>query len=91
MFGGKTNPSGASLRAPQAASGAPIRAVGGRGANLTQSGPNRLVTPAGFVPYAGDGYALLLPGKWNPSKEREFAGMDVRCAARERLGSRAVN
>jgi hypothetical protein len=37
--------------------------------------------PAGFVPYAGDGYALLLPGKWNPSKEREFAGMDVRCAA----------
>jgi hypothetical protein len=33
------------------------------------------------VPYAGDGYALLLPGKWNPSKEREFAGMDVRCAA----------
>ena len=58
--------------------------------NLTQSGPNWLVT-AGFVPYAGDGYALLLPGKWNPSKEREFAGMDVRCAARERLGSRAVN
>lgn len=34
--------------------------------------------PPGFVPYAGDGYAMLLPGKWNPSKEREFAGMDVR-------------
>ena len=31
------------------------------------------------MPYAGDGYAMLLPGKWNPSKEREFAGMDVRC------------
>ena len=52
--------------------------------NLTQSGPNWLVT-AGFVPYAGDGYALLLPGKWNPSKEREFAGMDVRCAAAREL------
>lgn len=40
-----------------------------------------LVNPyslAGFVPYAGDGYAMLLPGKWNPSKEREFAGIDVR-------------
>jgi hypothetical protein len=44
--------------------------------------------PAGFVPYAGDGYALLLPGKWNPSKEREFAGMDVRCVARRHPGAR---
>jgi len=31
-----------------------------------------------FVPFAGDGYAVLIPGKWNPSKEREFAGMDMR-------------
>jgi len=33
---------------------------------------------ASFVPFAGDGYAVLIPGKWNPSKEREFAGMDMR-------------
>jgi len=31
-----------------------------------------------FVPFAGDGYAVLVPGKWNPSKEREFEGMDMR-------------
>jgi len=30
------------------------------------------------VPFAGDGYALLVPGKFNPSKEREFPGMDMR-------------
>lgn len=33
---------------------------------------------AGFVPYAGEGYALLLPSKWNPSKEKDFAGVDLR-------------
>lgn len=32
----------------------------------------------GFVPYAGNGYALLLPSKWNPSKEQDFAGVDLR-------------
>jgi hypothetical protein len=32
----------------------------------------------GFVPYAGEGYALLLPATWNPSKEREFPGIKVR-------------
>jgi photosystem II oxygen-evolving enhancer protein 2 len=24
------------------------------------------------VPYAGEGFALLLPSKWNPSKEEDF-------------------
>lgn len=33
---------------------------------------------SGFVPYAGDGYALLLPSKWNPSKEKDFKGVDLR-------------
>ena len=33
---------------------------------------------AGFVPYAGEGYALLLPSKWNPSKERDFPGVELR-------------
>jgi len=31
--------------------------------------PNRTT---GFVPYAGEGFALLLPSKWNPSKEEDF-------------------
>lgn len=33
---------------------------------------------AGFVPYAGEGFALLLPSKWNPSKEKDFAGVILR-------------
>lgn len=33
---------------------------------------------SGFVPYAGEGYALLLPSKWNPSKERDFDGVQLR-------------
>jgi len=32
----------------------------------------------GYIPYVGDGYSLLLPSKWNPSKERPFPGVDVR-------------
>lgn len=32
----------------------------------------------GFVPYAGEGFAFLLPATWNPSKEREFPGIQVR-------------
>ena len=41
-------------------------------------------TGASFVPYAGDGYAVLIPGKWNPSKEREWPGMDMRFEVRPR-------
>ena len=76
VFGSATN-----------ASGAPRRLTARRcSANLTRYRWGFALTPAaprraGFVPYAGDGYAMLLPGKWNPSKEREFAGMDVRCVA----------
>ena len=32
----------------------------------------------GFTPYEGDGYTLLLPAKWNPSKEKIFPGTDLR-------------
>ena len=39
-------------------------------------------TGASFVPFAGDGYAVLIPGKWNPSKEREWPGMDMRYEVR---------
>jgi hypothetical protein len=33
---------------------------------------------SGFVPFVGEGYALLLPSKWNPSKERDLPGAILR-------------
>ena len=36
-----------------------------------------LSPPSGFIPYSGDGYAFLLPSKYNPSKERPFPGQDA--------------
>jgi len=38
----------------------------------------RVTNKSGFVPYAGEGYALLLPSRWNPSKEIDFPGVDLR-------------
>ncbi len=35
---------------------------------------------AGFVPYSGEGFALLLPSTYNPSKEKEFPGTELRFA-----------
>lgn len=35
--------------------------------------------PAGFIPYAGEGFALLIPSKWNPSREQDFPGTVLRC------------
>jgi hypothetical protein len=32
----------------------------------------------GFVPYAGEGYAVNLPSKWNPSNEKDFPGVQLR-------------
>jgi hypothetical protein len=37
----------------------------------------KVTNTSGFLPYAGDGYAFLLPTKMNPSKERPFPGSDV--------------
>ncbi|XP_022871855.1 oxygen-evolving enhancer protein 2-1, chloroplastic-like [Olea europaea var. sylvestris] len=31
-----------------------------------------------FLPYAGDGFKLSIPAKWNPSKEREYPGQVLR-------------
>ncbi|KNA13956.1 hypothetical protein SOVF_111890 [Spinacia oleracea] len=31
-----------------------------------------------FMPYNGDGFKLLVPSKWNPSKEKEFPGQVLR-------------
>jgi len=75
VFGSATNASGAPRRRPARLAQANLTRFPMRAFALTPAAPRR----AGFVPYAGDGYAMLLPGKWNPSKEREFAGIDVRC------------
>ena len=32
---------------------------------------------SGFIPFAGDGYACLIPAKYNPSRERPFPHQDV--------------
>lgn len=52
----------------------PSEAAYGDAANVF----GRVTNKSGFIPFAGDGYALLLPSKWNPSKEKDFAGVDLR-------------
>eukprot|EP01024_Parvocaulis_polyphysoides_P026012 TRINITY_DN236_c0_g1_i2.p1 TRINITY_DN236_c0_g1~~TRINITY_DN236_c0_g1_i2.p1 ORF type:complete len:252 (-),score=50.30 TRINITY_DN236_c0_g1_i2:221-976(-) len=38
----------------------------------------KITNQSGFVTYTGKGYAVLLPAKWNPSKEKDFKGVDLR-------------
>merc|ERR1719382_457995 len=45
----------------------------GDGANIF----GEVTNPSGFVAYAGDGFSLLLPSKWNPRKERDFPGIQL--------------
>ncbi|KAF5839536.1 oxygen evolving enhancer 2 of photosystem II [Dunaliella salina] len=52
----------------------PALASYGEGANVF----GRVTNRSGFIPYAGEQFALLLPSKWNPSKEREFPNMVLR-------------
>jgi len=33
---------------------------------------------SGFTEYEGDGYNVLIPSKWNPSREKDFPGTDLR-------------
>jgi hypothetical protein len=53
---------------------APSFAAYGDSANVF----GRATNTTGFVPYSGEGFAVLLPSKWNPSKEREFPNIAVR-------------
>ena len=41
---------------------------------------SRAVSAPGFIPYSGEGFALLLPARWNPSKEKDFPGTQQRKA-----------
>jgi len=63
---------GASVLAGNAA---PSLAAYGEAANVFGSKTGNFT---GFTPYEGDGYTLLLPAKWNPSKEKDFPGTDLR-------------
>lgn len=53
---------------------APAFAEYGDGANIFGKTTNK----SGFVPYSGDNFSVLLPSKWNPSKEREFPDIVLR-------------
>ncbi|EIE25005.1 photosystem II oxygen evolving complex protein PsbP [Coccomyxa subellipsoidea C-169] len=55
------------VRPSEAAFGEAARVFGSKATNST-----------GFVPYSGEGFALLLPSKYNPSKEKEFPGTQLR-------------
>ncbi|WIA42873.1 hypothetical protein OEZ86_008796 [Tetradesmus obliquus] len=53
---------------------APSQAGYGDAANVF----GKVTNQSGFVPYSGEGFALLLPSKWNPSKEQDFPGTVLR-------------
>merc|ERR1712014_29629 len=38
----------------------------------------RTTNKSGFLAYAGEGFSLLLPSKWNPSKEKDFPDVALR-------------
>lgn len=57
-----------------AASAKPSMAAYGEGANIFGGKP----PPSEFIPFAGEGFALLLPDKFNPSRETEFPGTKLR-------------
>merc|ERR1739845_16536 len=38
----------------------------------------KVTNKSGFVAYSGEGFSLLLPSKWNPSKEKEFSDIVLR-------------
>merc|ERR1711977_472112 len=58
----------ASLLVPAFVSTSKVLAESGFSANVFGS----ITNDSGFVPFSGDGFSLLLPSKWNPSKEQDF-------------------
>lgn len=56
---------------------APAFAAYGDSANVF----GRVTNKSGFVPYSGDNFAVLLPSKWNPSREKDFDNVVLRYAA----------
>jgi len=52
----------------------PSYAAYGDGANVF----GKVTNKTGFIPYVGEGFALMLPSKFGPSKEEEFPGTVLR-------------
>lgn len=52
----------------------PSQAAYGEAANIFGKPTNT----SGYLSYAGDGYSLLIPSKWNPGEERDFPGAILR-------------
>eukprot|EP00177_Eucheuma_denticulatum_P007083 GFKZ01012880.1.p1 GENE.GFKZ01012880.1~~GFKZ01012880.1.p1 ORF type:complete len:241 (-),score=39.96 GFKZ01012880.1:333-1055(-) len=52
----------------------PAEAAYGDAANVFGKSTNT----SGFIPYTGEGFAVLLPSKYNPSKEKDFPGTVLR-------------
>ena len=52
----------------------PADAAYGEAANVF----GKAKTNTDFFPYSGDGFKLLIPSKWNPSKEVEYPGQVLR-------------
>jgi len=59
-----------------AVSAKPSLAAYGEGANVF----GKAKGPTDFIPFAGEGFAVLIPSKYNPSKEKEFPGTQTRWA-----------
>merc|ERR1712188_292156 len=63
-----------SLLVPAFVSTTKVLAESGFSANVFGS----ITNDSGFVPFSGDGFSLLLPSKWNPSKEQDFPNLVLR-------------
>jgi len=53
---------------------APANAAYGESANVFGT----LKQQSGYTPFAGEGFSVEIPSKWNPSKEKEFPGTVLR-------------
>merc|ERR1712149_57535 len=58
--------------------GMPIKLPLRSPAPISSSNLLKVTNKSGFVAYAGEGFSLLLPSKWNPSKERDFPDVALR-------------
>jgi len=70
-----------------AASAKPANAAYGQGANVFGGGPTN---SSGYYSFAGDGYALLIPSKFAPNKEREFPGTQAAWADNFRVVNKVI-
>jgi hypothetical protein len=60
--------------AAMVAGASPSQAAYGDAANVF----GKITNTSGFVPYAGEGFTVLLPSKWNPSKETDLENLQLR-------------